>query len=102
MGQADSTNNVGNSGIHIFNAYYNNNFKPFLEDMAEEYVEEDNIEFILTDYINWIPTTSIPKYSDEKLRSNSTLKLNVITLKNYIRNVILTLKEKFPKNCDWE
>ena len=102
MDHADSTTNVGNARLHLFNAYQNKNFKPFLEDMTEEYVEEDNIKFLLTDYSNWIATPSIPKYSDEKLWSNSTLNLNAITLKNYLSKVILMLKDKFPKNCAWE
>ena len=54
MDHADSTTNVGNARLHLFNAYQNKNFKPFLEDMTEEYVEEDNIKFLLTDYSNWI------------------------------------------------
>ena len=102
MDHADSTTNVGNSRLHLFNAYQNKNFKPFLEDMTEEYVEEDNIKFPLTDYSNWIATPSIPKYYDENLWSNSTLKLNAITLKNYLRKFILIIKEKLSKNCSWE
>ena len=35
MGQADSTTNVGISGIRLLNAYQKNNLEPFLEDMTE-------------------------------------------------------------------
>ena len=38
MDQADSTTNLGNARLYIFNAYYNKNFEPFLEDMTEDYV----------------------------------------------------------------
>ena len=37
--------------------------------MTEDYVEEDNIIFILTDYSNWLATTDIPKYFGENLKS---------------------------------
>ena len=44
MGEADSTNIVRIYGILLFNAYHKKNYKPFVEDMTEEYVEEDNIK----------------------------------------------------------
>ena len=81
MSQSDSTTNVGVSGLFIFNAYQKKNFKPFLEDMTEDCVEEDNHKFILTEYSNWLSTTAIPKYFDEDIKSNCTLFLNKITLK---------------------
>ena len=84
MNQADSTTNVGNSGLHLFIAYQKNKFEPFVEYMNEEYLEEDKIKFLLTDYSNWLSTTDIPNYFDEDLNSNSTLKINTITLKNYL------------------
>ena len=92
MGQADSTTNVGISGLCIFNAYHNNKFKPFLEDMTEEYVEEDNIKFLFTEYRNWLSTTDIHKYFDEYLNSNRAIFLNSSTPKNYISKIIITLK----------
>ena len=97
MGEADSTTNVGNYGLRPFNAYQKKNFEPFFEDMTEEYVEEDNIKVLLTDYSNCLYTTDITKYFDEDLKSNSTLKPNTSTLKNYLSKVILMLKDKFPK-----
>ena len=72
MGGADSTANVVNSGLRIFNSYQKKNFEAFVEDMTEDYVEEDNIKVILTDYSNWLVTTYIPKYFDEDLKSSST------------------------------
>ena len=39
MGEADSTTNVGNARLRLFNAYEKKNFEPFVEDMTEEYVE---------------------------------------------------------------
>ena len=70
--------------------------------MTEQYVEEDNIKVLLTDYINWLANTAIPKYFDEDLKSNSTPELNTSTLKNYISKVTIMLKEKFPNHCSWE
>ena len=49
MGEADSTTNVGNVWLRLFNSYQYKNFKPFIEDMNEEYVKYDNIKFLLTD-----------------------------------------------------
>ena len=46
MGQPDGTNNVGISRPHILHAYQKKNFEPFLEDMTEDYVEEDNIKVL--------------------------------------------------------
>ena len=69
--------------------------------MTDKYVEEDNIKVLLTDYSKWLATTSIPKYFNGDIKSNSTLNLNAITLNIYLRKVILMLKDKFPKNCDW-
>ena len=63
-GQIDSPTNVGIYWLCIFNAHQKNKFKPFLEEMTEEYVEEDNIKVLLTEYSNWLDTTSIPKYFD--------------------------------------
>ena len=100
-GEADSTTNVGNDGLSLFNAYQKKNSRPFLEDMTEEYVEEYNIKFLLTDYGNWLATTAIPKYFDEDLQSNSPFRLNASTLNNYLRNIILILKDKSPKHCAW-
>ena len=54
---------------------------------------------ILLDYSNWLATTAIPKYFDEDLKSNITLKLNSNTLNDYINKVILMLKYKFPNHC---
>ena len=101
-GEADSTTNVGNDGLSLFNAYQKKSSRPFLEDMTEEYVEEYNIKFLLTDYGNWLATTAIPKYFDEDLKSNSTLKINASTLKNYLGKVVIMLKDNFPKHCSWE
>ena len=70
--------------------------------MTEEYVEEGNIKVLLTDYSNWLVTTAIPKYFHDDLKSNSTLNINVSTMKKYISKVILVLKNKFPNNCAWE
>ena len=36
-------------GIRIFNEYQNNNYRTLLEDMTEEYIEEDNIKLLLPD-----------------------------------------------------
>ena len=68
--------------------------------MTEEYVEEDNIKVLSTEYRNWLSTTVIPKYFDEDLKSNRTLFLNTITLKNDLSKVIIILKEKLPKHCN--
>ena len=62
MCEAYSTTNVGNDGLHLFNTCHKNNSKPFVEDMTEEYLEEDNIKSLLTDYSNWLATTDIPNY----------------------------------------
>ena len=40
MGEDDSTTNVGDSRLRIFNAYHKKNFEHFVED------EEDNIKFL--------------------------------------------------------
>ena len=69
--------------------------------MTEYFVEEDNVKVLLTDYSNWLSTTDIPNYFDEYIKSNSTLNINSITLKNYLSNVILVLKDKFPKHFAW-
>ena len=100
MSEADSTTNVEHSWLHIFNADKKKNFKPFLENMTDEYVEENNIKVLLTDYTNWIATTAIPKYFDEDLKININLKIKASTLRSYIRNFIIMLKYKFPKHCD--
>ena len=68
--------------------------------MTEEYVEEDNIKVLLTEYRNWLATTVIPKYFDEDLKSNRTLFLNAINLENYLSKFIIILKEKPPNHCD--
>ena len=70
--------------------------------MTEDYLEEDNIRVILTDYSNWLATTDITEYFDGYININSTLKINTITLKNYLRKVFLVLKEEFPNHCAWE
>ena len=67
--------------------------------MSEEYLEEDNIKVLLTYYSNWLATIDIPRYLYEDLNSNCTLFINASTLKNYLRNVIIMLKDKFPKHC---
>ena len=69
--------------------------------MTEEYVEKDNIKFLLTEYSNWLVTNAIPKYFYEDLKSNSTIFLNASTLMNYLSKVIIILKDKFPKHCAW-
>ena len=102
MSQADSTTNVGISGIRLFNAYQKKNLEPFLEYITNEYIEEDNIKFILTEYSTWIAATVIPKYFDEDLKSNRNIFINAITLNDYLSKVIIVLKYKFPKHCDWE
>ena len=52
--------------------------------MTDDYVEGDNIKFLLTEYYNWLITTSITKYFDEDLKSNSNLFINASTMKNYL------------------
>ena len=88
--------------MRLFNAYRNRNVEKPLEDMNDDYVEEDNTNILLTDYSNWLATTDITKYFDEDLKSNSTIKINSTTLKNYLSNFIIMLKDKFSKNCVWE
>ena len=102
MGEADSTTNVGNYGLSIFNYYQTNKFEPFIEDMTEEYVDKDDMKFLLTDYSNSLATTAISKYFDEYLHSNSTLEINAIDLNNFLRKVIIMFKDDFPKHCAWE
>ena len=92
MGGADSTANVVNSGLRIFNSYQKKNFEAFVEDMTADYVEEDNIKVLLTDYSNWLSTTDIPKYFDEYLKINSILNLNARKLNNDLINIILMSK----------
>ena len=99
MGGSDSTTNVVNAGIHIFNTYHNKNLEPFIEDITDYYIEADNIKVLLTDYSNFLATTYIHKFFNKKIHSNSTTKLNTSTLNNYLSKVILMLKDKFPKNC---
>ena len=70
--------------------------------MTEEYVEEDNIKVLLTEYSNWLATTASPKYFDEDLNSNRNIFLNASTLKNYLSEAIIVLKYKSPKHCAWE
>ena len=48
--------------------------------MTEEYVEEDNIKGLSTDYSNWLDTKSITKYFDESIKSNRTINTNASTL----------------------
>ena len=67
MVHSNSTANVGNSVLRIFNSHQKKNFEPFVEEMTDEYVEEDNMEVLLTDYSNWLSTTVIPKYFDEDI-----------------------------------
>ena len=76
----------------MLSSYQKKNFEAFVEDMTEDYVEEDNIKVLLTDYSNWLSTTYIPKYFDEYLKSNITLNLNARKLNNYLINIILMLK----------
>ena len=57
--------------------------------MTEEYVEEDNIKFLLTYHSNCLATTFIPIFFNEELQSNSILNLNASTLKNYLSKSIL-------------
>ena len=102
MGEADITTNIGNEGLRILNYYQNKKFEPFVKDTTQEYVEEERIKILLTDYINWLSTTDIHKYFDGDLQSNNTFKLNASTLKNDIRKVILMLKDKFAKHCAQE
>ena len=102
MGQADSITNVGIYGLRIFNAYQKKIIEIFLEETTQNYVEEDNIKFLLTQFINCLATTAIPKYFDEYLNSNNTLFLNSSTLKNYLSKVIIIFKDKFPNHCALE
>ena len=63
MGEADRTTNVGSAVLRPFNYYHNNNFKPLLEDMTEDYVEEGNIKLLLTDYSKWLSNPVVPIFS---------------------------------------
>ena len=67
MGEADSNTNVVNAGLRLFNYYQKKKYEPFLEDMTEYYIEEDNIKVVLTSYSHWLPITAIAKYFDEDL-----------------------------------
>ena len=68
MGEADSAINVGNAKLNLFNAYQKKNFEMFVEDMTDEYVEEDNIKLLLPDYSNWISTIAITSTLMKTLR----------------------------------
>ena len=93
---------IGTDRLRLFNADHNNNYETFVEDTSEDYIQEENIKIILTDYSNCLTTTSIPKFFDGDLQSNSNPKINAITLKNYLREAILMLKDNFTKKCAWE
>ena len=92
MDEADITTYVGNYGLCVLNYYHNNNSQPFLEDINLEYVEEDNIKYLLTDYSNWLDTTTITKCFYENIQSIINIKLNITTLNNYLSNIIIILK----------
>ena len=62
--------------------------------MTEDYVEYNNMKFLSTDYNNRLATTSIPKFFNEDLQSNSALKLNASTLESCLGKVILVLRKK--------
>ena len=47
-GRAYSTTSVGIFGLHLLNSYQKKNSEPFLENITEEYIEEDNIKLLLT------------------------------------------------------
>ena len=98
MGEANSITDVRNSGLYLFNEYQKKNSKPFVEDITDDSLEGDNIKLLLNDHSNWTSTTSIPKYFDKELQNNSPLKINEITLNNYLSKFILLLKYKFPKH----
>ena len=70
--------------------------------MTEEYVEEDKIKFLWTEYSNWISNTVISKYFDEDLKITRNIFINKITLHNYLSKVIIILEDKFTKYCAWE
>ena len=70
--------------------------------MTEEYVEEDKIKFLWTEYSNWISNTVISKYFDEDLKITRNIFINKITLQNYLSKVIIILEDKFTKYCAWE
>ena len=99
--QDDSTTNICIAGLCLFNSYQRKKFEPFIEDTTEDYVEEDNIKVLLTEYSNWLSTTAIPKYFDEDLHNNSTLFINTITLNNSLSKVIIMLRDNFTKHCAW-
>ena len=74
MGEADSTTNVGNAKLNLFKAYQKKNSKLFVEDMTEEYVEEDNIKILLPEYSNWISTAAITSILMKTLRVTALLR----------------------------
>ena len=89
MSEDNRTTHVGNYGLHLFNAYQENNFETLIEDMIEQHVEEDNTKLLLTDYSNWIFTTVVNKFFDEDFQINRTLNLNTSTPKKYLIKVII-------------
>ena len=46
MGRADRIKNVGNTGLRLFNYKQKNNSKSFVEDITEEYLDQDNIKLL--------------------------------------------------------
>ena len=64
--------------------------------MTVEYVEEDDIKVLFTDYSKWLDTTAIPKFLYDNLKRTRNIILNTSTLKNNLSKLILTLKEMFP------
>ena len=64
--------------------------------MTEDYLEEDNIKVLLNYYSNWPSTTVIHTYFDSDLKSNTTIKINSITLNNYVRTFV-HVKRQFYK-----
>ena len=82
MGEVDRITNVGNSGLHLFNAYQNKNVGHFIEDTIEEDVAKGNIKLLRTDYSKWISTTEIQQFFDKYCQNNRTLDINASNLNN--------------------
>jgi hypothetical protein len=96
FGDAVSTTGVRVAGLASFDKHQKEHDDPLFADITPLYVENDNMEILLSSFASWYKETKIPH------ANNNSKFLEADTKAKYWGNVKEAFKKKFPSHEAWE
>ena len=112
LGRASTTITGDGSSIKFFDTYRKRHGKGAFSDMAYIEIEEDNLEYVITELAQFACSTPIPRYHrgdfeppPRRRGADEDAPITIIkasALQQYIGNIIKLIQYKFPEHDDFK